>query len=337
MGKKRLFQVVVMVILLAGVCLATYYFHVILKVGAVVTHFYYIPIILASLWWRKGGIIVAVFLAVMLLLSHNFLRTDVATFYDYFRAVMFLVVAVVVATLGEQYAKTIEENLDYQDKLRSLASELSLVEERGKRRIAVEMHDHFGQDLALSRLKLEEIKSSLPCGEFTEELDKISTKLKQNIKSLRSLTFELCSPTLYELGFEKAVNEWLTERIQKECGIETEFNRIGQLEPLDEDISIVLFQVVRELLINVIKHAQASFVKVTTEKKDNEIKVIVQDNGAGFDPCAISLATKKSGQLGLFSVRERIGYLGGKVEIESAPGSGSRITIILPLKSVTKK
>ena len=320
---KKLCRIVAMVMLLAGICLVTYYFHVILKIGAIVTHFFYIPIILASLWWRKGGIIIAAFLAIMLIVSRNYLRTDVITANDYFRAAMFLVIAVVVAILSEQYAKAKGENLDYQDKLRSLASELSLVEEQEKRRIAVEMHDHFGQDLSLSRLKLEELKDSSPSNEFTMELDKISVKLKQNIKSLRSLTFELCSPTLYELGFEKAVNEWLVERIQKEHDVKTEFNSVGQLEPLDENISVILFQVVRELLVNVIKHAQASFVKVTTEKKGDEIKVVVQDDGVGFNPCEISLATKKSGKLGLFSVRERIGYLGGKVEIESTPARGS--------------
>jgi len=271
-------------------------------------------------------------LAVLLILSHNFLRIDVVTANDYFRAIMFLVIATVLATLSEQNTKTKLELFDYQGKLRSLASEVSLVEERQKRQIATELHDHFGQELVLLRLKLDEMKKSSPSVDFADELAAISAKIKEIIRKLRSLTFELCPATLYELGFEKAVAELLAIRVQQEHGIETEFDSDGQLESLEENTKVVLFQAIRELLVNVVRHAQARIVKVSTQGTSDEIRVIVQDDGVGFDPAEITASTKTPGKLGLFSVRERVGYLRGRVEIESERGKGSRIVIILPIE-----
>ena len=94
-----------------------------------------------------------------------------------------------------------------------------------------------------------------------------------------------------------------------------------------------MFRNVRELLINVIKHAQAKKVKVSTYKVNNHIEVSVEDNGIGFDPGkSIVVATRKS-KFGLFSIRERLEKLGGNIEIKSIPGKGSKITMTAPLKS----
>ncbi|MFC1782984.1 sensor histidine kinase, partial [Planctomycetota bacterium] len=256
---------------------------------------------------------------------------------SYLRAVMFLVVAFVVGLLSERYTESQEQISDYEAELRSLASELSLAEEREKHRIAVELHDHFGQELALFRLRLDDMKNASLSADLTEQLDRLSARLKQTIKSLRSLTFDLSSSTLFELGFEKAVTEWLSERIEQEQGIATEFSSEGQWESLDENISVILFQTVRELLVNVVKHARASLVKVSIMNNGEEIRVVVQDNGVGFNPNEEGVKTKTSGGLGLFSIRERMGYLGGKIEFESQRNQGSRISLILPLKPDRQK
>ena len=99
------YKIIVMAILLAGACFLTYYFHVVLETGVVFTHFFYIPIILAALWWRRKGMVVAIFLALLLIFSHIFVREDVVTTFDYSRALMFIVIAFVVATLSERIAK----------------------------------------------------------------------------------------------------------------------------------------------------------------------------------------------------------------------------------------
>jgi len=142
----------------------------------------------------------------------------------------------------------------------------------------------------------------------------------------------LSYPILYELGFEAAVAEWLTEHIQEKHGIETGFEDDGQPKPLDDDIRALLFRNVRELLINVVKHAQARRVKVTTRSVKDQIRISVEDDGVGFDPVEVTAMAAKRAEFGLFSIRKRLEQLGGLFEVVSAPGRGARITMTAPLK-----
>lgn len=229
--------------------------------------------------------------------------------------------------------KQAEEKLrEYQEQLKSLASELTLAEERERRRIAIELHDEISQSLFISKMKLEEIQKSGSDKTFDDTLDEISNSLGRIIADMRSLTFDLSSPILYEFGFEEAVAEWLNERVEKKCGIATEFEDDGLPKPLDDDIRVILFRNVRELLINVVKHARAKKIKVSIQKVSSRIRVSVEDDGVGFDSTkAESLITSKEA-FGLFSIRERLEHLGGNLEIKSSPGCGCRVTITSPLK-----
>jgi PAS domain S-box-containing protein len=225
--------------------------------------------------------------------------------------------------------------LDYQEQLKSLASQLTLTEEQERRRIATELHDNITQSLAMSKLKLDlmlDSKSS-SATDFDEVLNETSKNIEQIMQEVRTLTFDLSSSVLYELGFESAVAEWLTERIQKEHYIATEFEDDGQPKPLDDDTRTVLFRDVRELLTNVVKHAQAKNVKVSIRKVGSRIHVSVEDDGRGFDPERAAAAAAKNGVFGLFSIRERLKQLGGNIEIESASGHGTRVTLVAPLKN----
>lgn len=222
--------------------------------------------------------------------------------------------------------------LDDREQLKSLASQLSLTEERERRRLATVLHDHIGQSLVFSKIKLDQMRKSGSAGELTEALKDVSRCLGQVIQETRTLTFDLSDPILYELGFEAAVAEWLTEQVQEKHGFETEFQDDGQVKPLDEDIRALLFRNVREVLINIIKHAQARHVKVAVGKADKSICVSVEDDGVGFDPVEVAATAVKKAEFGLFSIRERLEQLGGRVEIESKPGRGTKVTMIAPLK-----
>ena len=107
--QKEKYKIVVMLILLASACYLTYYFHVVRETGTIFTHYFYIPIILAALWWRRKGLVVAIFLAALLIFSNIFVRVEVVTANDYFRALMFIVIAFVAATLSERIAKAQEK------------------------------------------------------------------------------------------------------------------------------------------------------------------------------------------------------------------------------------
>ncbi len=228
--------------------------------------------------------------------------------------------------------KQAEEKLrEYQEQLKSLASELTLAEERERHRIATELHDEISQSLFISKMKLEEIQKSGSGKTFDDTLDEINNSLGRIIASMRSLTFDLSSPILYEFGFEEAVAEWLNERVEKKYGIATEFEDDGLPKPLDDDIRVILFRNVRELLINVVKHAHAKKIKVSIKKVDSQIRICVEDDGLGFDSAkAESMITNKKA-FGLFSIRERLEHFGGNLKIESESGCGCRITITSPL------
>ena len=210
-----------------------------------------------------------------------------------------------------------------------MASQLLLIEERERHRLATELHDQIGQSLVISKMKLDSLRHSVSSSESAEVVEEVSDCLGQVIQDTRTLTFDLSSPILYELGFEAAVAEWLDEQIRKKHGIKTDFEDDGQPKPLDDDIRVLLFRNVRELLVNVVKHANAQKVKVYIRKVDDQICVTVEDDGVGFD---LAEAASKAG-FGIFSIRERLEESGGHLEIKSEPGQGSRITMVAPLKS----
>ena len=230
------------------------------------------------------------------------------------------------------HKQTEQELLEHQARLKSLASQLSLTEERERHRLATDLHDQISQSLVISKIKLDQLRKSSTSDEFNTSLKDICNCLGKIIDDTRALTFDLSYPILYELGFEAAVAEWLSDQIQEKHQIKTEFVDDGQQKPLDDDIRVLLFRNVRELLINVIKHAKASKLRVSIRRDNEYINVGVEDDGVGFDPVEVTSMAAKRAKFGLFSIRERLEQLGGMIEIDSEPGYGSRITMRAPLK-----
>ncbi len=222
--------------------------------------------------------------------------------------------------------------LDYQKLLRDLTSEMSLTEERERRRLAIELHDQITQKLILFKINLGSLRQKELPTELSKPLDEIYEDINEIIQDTRSLTFDLGSPTLYELGLEAAIREWLNEEVQQKHGIKTEFEDDGQSKPLDDDVCALLYRAVRELLVNVIKHAKARNVKVSICTEKNNICINVIDDGIGFISPIENFTSNKAGGFGLFSIRERLTYLGGSIEIDSKPNQGTRVTLAAPIK-----
>jgi len=223
-----------------------------------------------------------------------------------------------------------ERILTYQEHLRSLTSELSLIEERERRHIATELHDNISQTLAITKIKLGMAQGLTSSTDWVGSLNEIGELIDQAIQYTRSLTFELSPPILYELGLEAGI-EWLTEQIQEKHGIQIGFEDDQQPKPMSEEIRIALFKATKELLINIVKHAQASKAKVSIWREDHSIRIRVEDDGVGFSTSEGKQLRKTTG-FGLFNIRERVKYLGGDMVIESEPGRGSRVTLSAPLK-----
>jgi len=230
------------------------------------------------------------------------------------------------------HSKQAEERIrSYQERLRSMASQLALTEERERHRIATILHDGIAQTMALVKMKLETLRESAPSPDLAQSLDEIYKLIAQTIQDMRSLTLEISSPILYQMGLEAAL-EWLTQQFKSRHGIPSVFSCDRQPKPLDDDLKVFLFQAVRELLANVAKHAKAQRVRVTVRREGNRIRITVEDNGVGFDTASLHSPWGQAQGFGLFSIRERLDPLGGQLEIKSEPGHGTRVTLIAPLR-----
>jgi PAS domain S-box-containing protein len=232
--------------------------------------------------------------------------------------------------------KEAEEKLMlYQQQLRSLASELSLAEERLRRRIAAELHDHIAQNLAISKIKLESLASDAESKQ-ANSLKEVVDLISQTIDATRMLTFEMSPPILYELGFEAAV-DWLARQTRQRFGLDVEFINDEKSKPLDIDIRVLLFQAVRELLVNIVKHAKAKKAIIYARAVDDSIQVTVEDDGIGFDVATLD-HTKDftKGGFGLFNIRERLDQIGGSVIIHSGQKKGSRFILTAPIEKQKK-
>lgn len=222
-----------------------------------------------------------------------------------------------------------------QEQLQTLASELSLTEERERRRLATDLHDHIGQALAVSKIKLGVLQKTVPSPEIAVPLGEVRELIEQMIQDTRSLTFELSLPILYELGFEAAV-EWFAKHVRAQHGIQIEVQKDMKAIPMTDEIKVLLFRSVRELMMNIVKHAQARHGRVNILRTGDRVNIEVEDDGVGIPD---SKGYPKSGTdigFGLFSIRERLHYLGGGVEIDSKEGQGTRVTLTVPLKFAKK-
>jgi PAS domain S-box-containing protein len=223
--------------------------------------------------------------------------------------------------------------LEQQHKLRSLSSELLLTEERERRSIATELHDRIGQSLAVARIKLGEFQEALtsnPAEANAEALGEIRGYIEQTIEDTRSLTFELSPPVLYELGLAPAI-AWLASQIEGKHGLQIQLQDDGETKPLDNGCRVVAFQAARELLFNIVKHARAKSAAISMKTDGEVVRIDIEDDGIGFDTAELDAAASGSDGFGLFSIRERFHTLGGRLEIHSEPGRGTRASLLLPL------
>jgi PAS domain S-box-containing protein len=228
--------------------------------------------------------------------------------------------------------KLAEERLiTYKEKLQSLSSELSLAEERERRLIATDLHDNIGQILAATKIKLKMLRESKSSVDHNRILNEINKLLDETMKSTRLLTYELSPPILYELGFEPAV-EWLVKQYRETYDIMIDMVRDEQSKPMENDIRILLFKAVRELLVNVIKHSKAHNTKISIRRERGKIRVEVEDDGVGFNTSEFHSSMNKASGFGLFNIGERLKYIGGHFGVMSEPGRGTRVTLVAPLK-----
>ena len=214
--------------------------------------------------------------------------------------------------------------------LRALTAELALTEERERRVLARDLHDDLGQLLAIIKIKLTSLEESERRGALKGPLQEIEALVDQANRSARSLMLQLSPPALQALGLVPAL-EWLGEEMERIYGLSVRIDKEGDLPALEEPARTTIFRAIRELLINVAKHAQTNVAQINCDQPaSGQLSISVTDQGLGFDSeRALSSPAKDSG-FGLISVRERIEFIGGRMTVDTKPGYGTTITIVFP-------
>ncbi|MBI4861674.1 MAG: PAS domain S-box protein [Candidatus Riflebacteria bacterium] len=231
--------------------------------------------------------------------------------------------------LGLDALRTRTALRESRDRLRALAGELTLAEHRERRRVAGVLHDHLQQLLVAGKFRLAVlIRHGDPVVEETaKELEKL---LDGAIQASRSVTAELRPPILQEGGLAAGL-QWLVRWMAEKHGLSVDLAVQPDCSPAAEDIRLLLFEAVRELLFNVVKHSGAKSATVCLRQLEGDlVHIVVSDRGRGFDSNALKPAGLAGG-FGLFSIRERLELVGGQIQIDSTPGQGSRFSITAPL------
>src|SRR5690349_10582152 len=210
------------------------------------------------------------------------------------------------------------------DRLRGLAQDLTLTEQRERQRIASELHDYLAQMLVVTRLKLNHAAQMIAPDPACAVLNEADQLIDQSLTYTRTVVAELMPPTLRQFGLAAGLH-WLGERMLKQ-GLNVHVDAPAVTPPLSEDQTTLLYQGVRELLFNVLKHAGTDRAVVRmSDNGQGKLQIVVQDDGVGCDPNAVT--ESGSDKFGLFSIRERMEAIDGWMELQSQPGAGTTITL----------
>lgn len=217
-----------------------------------------------------------------------------------------------------------------QQRLRALAAEVNVTEQRERQRLATELHDYLAQLLALTKIKLAQAKQQPMAPPLAKALSDMQSIMDQALAYTRTLVAQLSPPLLSQFGLSIALRGLAEQMQQQDLTVSLELERDSVSLP--EDQSMLLFQSARELLINIVKHGKTNHARMSMTQTEGHVTILVTDQGAGFDPAVAGQdQTGAVPTFGLFSIRERMLALGGRLELVSAPGQGTTATLVLPL------
>jgi PAS domain S-box-containing protein len=236
------------------------------------------------------------------------------------------------ASLEQRVEERTAEVQRLADQLRALAVDLSQAEQRERKRLSKILHDHIQQLLVAARMQLEWLKRDSDVQRMHATAQGVDSILREALDASRSLTIELSPPVLHEMGLIGGLN-WLAAHMREKHQFKVNLRSDNKAEPASEETRYLLFECVRELLFNAVKHAgvtEALVVLLLT--RDNCIKLITRDEGRGFDPDRLKERRTDEATFGLFSIQQRLAHIGGELEIVTAPGGGTSVSITLPVQ-----
>lgn len=237
-------------------------------------------------------------------------------------------------SLEERVQARTESLLSYQSQLRSLASQLSKAEEQERQQLATELHDNLGQMLAMGKMKADLLHNEDLPEETISKIDEIRDLMDDALSYSRKLISDLKPPPTLKEDLLSSM-EWLQNKME-DHGLKVILHDDGNSKPTTEEIRTTLLQAVRELLFNVLKHTEVKEARLKLLRHKDQVKIVVEDKGEGFNPDEIAVSEDEGG-FGLFNVRERLDLLGCSFNISSEKDEGTTITILAPLKNGGKE
>jgi len=211
-----------------------------------------------------------------------------------------------------------------EEELRRSAAEAAVAEQRERDRLARDLHDDLGQILSLASMQAAALRDAGASRAVAERAGSLQQLLSDANARVSSLTFQLSPPVLQQEGIGSAV-EWLADEMERVYGLHVAVEDDGRPKPLSDADRVTLFRAVRELLINVAKHAGAADARVALWTEGGRVHARVEDSGRGF-----AREDEWGEGFGLMSTRDRLRQMGGRLEIDSIPGDGTVAHIALP-------
>ncbi len=231
--------------------------------------------------------------------------------------------------INQKLEQTVHERTALADqraeKLRSLAAALTFAEQTERRRLAQILHDNLQQMLIAARISLNKLKEDSP--QAAQAAEKAQELLEEALQASRSLTVELSPPVLRDVGLGAAI-DWLLRWMKEKYALNVDFNNDPGLWTASEELKIFLFQAVKELLLNIVKHSGVTHASIHLTSGAKEVRILIEDRGKGFD--VTNLSPESSTGFGLFYLQDRLEMLGGKMQLESTRGKGTRIMLSAP-------
>ena len=227
----------------------------------------------------------------------------------------------------KERTSTLEE---YKDQLQSLTYQLNSAKEQERHSLAGYLHDHVGQLLDLSVIKLDQLKKAVQDEEVLARLKELREVVMLANNNTRDFVHELKPPPIFEKENMGELLWWLSQRMKK-YDLQIHLKYDAAPKPISEEVHKVLYESVRELCFNIIKHANINEASIELSEKNNEMQIIVRDRGRGFNIEDKNIPMTGNGGFGLFNIQERLQMLGGSLLIESQAGKGTKAILSAPL------
>jgi PAS domain S-box-containing protein len=220
--------------------------------------------------------------------------------------------------------------LQAEDRIKAMLERIVTVQEQEKRRLALNLHDHLGQQLTALKLALDAWRSTMPGTDEAQQrfefMVKIVTQLDADVDLL---AWELRPAALDDVGLEAALHEFLRQWSAAQ-NFKVDFHAsLGDGPRMPSDVESHLYRIVQEALNNVSKHAKAKHTSVLLERRGEEVRLIIEDDGRGFNIDAVR--ARRDGGMGLAGMQERAAAIGGELQLESAPGRGTTLFVRIPI------